>query len=174
MKRSARLLFLLTLSSVGLAAVDHYAGDAGDGRGQDHADRSVAATPAVPPASARPALLRELEALKLARAQLPAAELFAAKSWQAAPPPPPPPAPSPPPAAPALPSAPPLPFIFMGRMFDTERPTVFLVKGERAYLVAQGDAIDESYRLEKVEPGQLTLRYLPLDVLQTMAVGDKQ
>jgi len=174
MKTSARLLFLLTLSSVGLAAVDHYAADAGDERRQDHSKHSVAAPPAVPPASARPALLRELEALKLARAQLPTAELFAAKSWQAAPPPPPPAPPASPAPAPAPPSAPPLPFTFMGRMFDTERPTVFLVKGERAYLVAQGDAIDESYRLEKVEPNQLTLRYLPLDALQTMAVGDRQ
>ncbi len=174
MKRSARLLFLLTLSSVGLAALDHYAGGAGDERRKDHSRLAAAATPTVAPASARPALLRELQALKLARAQLPAAELFAAKSWQAPAAPPPPPPPAPPPAAPAPPSAPPLPFTFMGRMFDAERPTVFLVKGERAYLVAQGDAIDESYRLEKVEPGQLTLRYLPLDALQTMAVGDNQ
>jgi len=174
MKKSARLLFLLTFCGVGLVALDHFAGGKGDVSRKDRSSHAAAATPAVPPASVRPALLLELEALKSARAQPPAAELFGAKSWQVAPPPAPPPSPPPPPPPPVAPSAPPLPFTFMGRTFDAERPTVFLVKGDRAYLVAQGDVIDENYRLEKVEPGQLTLRYLPLDALQTLAVGEKQ
>ena len=62
----------------------------------------------------------------------------------------------------------------MGRLVEDERLTVFLVKGERAYLVAPGDMIDETYRLEKIEPGQLTLLYLPLNALQTLAVEENQ
>ena len=173
MKKSARLLLLLAGSSVGLAALDHYAAPGGDAGRKDRSTHAVAATPVLPASAVRPALLRELEALKLARAQPPAAELFPAKSWQPPPPPAPPP-PPPPPPAPVAPSAPPLPFIFMGRMFDADPPVVFLVKGERAYLVAQGDMIDDTYRLEKVETGQLTLRYLPLDAVQTLPVGERQ
>ena len=170
MKKSARLLFLLTVASVGLAALDHFTGREGDESRMHPSTHAVAATPTVPPPPpVRPALLRELEAMKLARARPPVAELFPAKSWQEAPPPPPPP----PPAA-VVPTAPPLPFTFMGRTFDSERPTVFLVKGERAYLASEGDVIDEIYRLEKVESGQLTLMYLPLMALQTLPVGENQ
>ena len=71
-----------------------------------------------------------------------------------------------------MPSAPPLPFAFMGRMVEAERLTVFLVKGERVYLASEGDVIDDIYKLEKIEPGQLTLLYLPLNAVQTLAVGE--
>ncbi|GAB3772775.1 hypothetical protein GCM10028796_44030 [Ramlibacter monticola] len=167
------MLFLLGFSGIGLAALDHYAASDTGERRKDGASRAVAATPARAASAVRPALLRELEALKVARGQAPGAELFPAKSWQPPPPPPAPPPPPPPPPAPVAPVAPPLPFVFMGRMFDADPPTVFLVKGERAYLVAQGEVIDDIYRLEKVEPGQLTLRYLPLDAVQTLPVGEK-
>lgn len=171
MKKRARLLWLLTMSSVGLAALDYYADTRNGESGMNRSSRVAAATPPVQPPSVRPALLRELEALKLARAQPPAAELFAAKSWYVAPPPPPP-QPPPPPPAPVMPSAPPLPFAFMGRMIEAERLTVFLVKGERVYLASEGDVIDDIYKLEKIEPGQLTLLYLPLNAVQTLAVGE--
>ena len=62
----------------------------------------------------------------------------------------------------------------MGRMVEAERLTVFLVKGERVYLASEGDVIDDTYKLEKVEPGQLTLLYLPLNTVQTLAVGETQ
>jgi hypothetical protein len=35
-----------------------------------------------------------------------------------------------------------------------------------------GEVIDGTYKLEKIESGQLTLRYLPLDTVQTLAAGD--
>lgn len=171
MKKRARLLWLLTISSVGLAALDYYAGTGRDESRMNRSSHAAAATTPVQAPSVSPTLMRELEALKLTRAQPPAAELFAAKSWYVAPPPPPPP-PPPPAPAPVMPSAPPLPFAFMGRMVDAERLTVFLVKGERVYLASEGDVIDEIYRLEKVEPGQLTLLYLPLNAVQTLAVGE--
>ena len=171
MKKRARLLWLLIISSVGLAALDYYAGtESGENR-TNRSSHAAAATPSVQQPSVRPALLRELEALKLARAQPPTAELFAAKSWYVAPPPPPP-TPPPPPPAPVMPSAPPLPFAFMGRMVEAERLTVFLVKGERVYLASEGDVIDDIYKLEKIEPTQLTLLYLPLNAVQTLAVGE--
>lgn len=171
MKKRARLLWWLSISGVALVALDYYAGTERDEGRINRSTHAAAATPPVQQPPAHAALLRELEALKGARAQPPAAELFAAKSWYVAPPQPPPP-PPPPPPAPVIPSAPPLPFAFMGRMVEAERLTVFLVKGERVYLAAEGDVIDDIYKLEKIESGQLTLIYLPLNAVQTLAVGE--
>jgi hypothetical protein len=39
--------------------------------------------------------------------------------------------------------------------------------------VRVGDTIAEQYRVERLEGQTLTLRYLPLDVLQTLDVGGK-
>ena len=57
-------------------------------------------------------------------------------------------------------------------MTEEDRVSVFLAKGERAYIVAEGDVIDGTYKLEKIQPRQVTLRYLPLDIAQTLALKD--
>lgn len=168
MKPRARLLCLLAIACAGLAAAVY---DAGGEPEESTLDRLPSNTPAAAPAGP-PALLQELAALKLAREQPPAGELFAAKSWYVAPPPPPSPPQVQAPVAPLKPSAPPLPFTFMGKIVAEDRLTVFLVKGERVFLAAEGDVIDGTYKLEKIEPGQLTLRYLPLETVQTLAVGE--
>lgn len=101
--------------------------------------------------------------------------LFAAKSWKPPPPPPPPalpPAPPPPPPPPPpSPSPPPLPFRFMGRLDDGTKTRVFLERGERVYAVSAGDLIDGQYRIEQIDAGLVTFRYLPLDVPQTLPIG---
>jgi hypothetical protein len=171
MKARARRHWLLVIASAGLAAVGYFAGGELDERATLEMNLSRrAAAAVVQRPSVRPALLLELEALQLARAQPPVVELFAVKSWYVTPPPPPPQAQ----AAPIKPSAPPLPFAFMGKMAEADRLTVFLVKGERVYLASEGDVIDGTYKLEKIEPGKLTLLYLPLKTVQTLAVGEVQ
>jgi len=60
----------------------------------------------------------------------------------------------------------------MGRMIDAERLTVFLVKEDRVLMASEGDVIDDTYRLEKIEPRRLTFQYLPLDTMQALAVRD--
>jgi hypothetical protein len=95
------------------------------------------------------------------------ADPFRAKSWYVAPPaPPPPPAPKP--------TAPPLPFKYMGALEDTAqggKTLVYLARGNDSFQVAVGDKFADSYQLEKIERGQLVIRYLPLSILQTLSTG---
>ena len=64
MKKSARLLLLAGVSGVALAALDHYADTRGDESRENRSSYAVAATAPASAPSVRPALLRELEALK--------------------------------------------------------------------------------------------------------------
>ncbi|GAB3388922.1 hypothetical protein [Azotobacter armeniacus] len=106
---------------------------------------------------------------------VPQANLFAAHSWRAAP------APKHRPDAAALaaatsrlpspPVAPPLPFQFIGRLDDSVRLRVFLLRGDRVHTVEAGDVIDGTYRLEKIAADELTLVYLPLNQIQSLSVG---
>ena len=174
MSARRRLLWLSVIANAALATagcdpmVDPTARDATDEGVMEPASAPVQVTP--PPRRARSLL--QLERLEAVRAQPPAAELFAAKSWYIPPPPPPPPPPPAPPPPPPPPAPPPLPFVFMGRMIDAERLTVFLVKEDRVLMASEGDVIDDTYRLEKIEPRRLTFHYLPLDTMQALAVRD--
>lgn len=96
------------------------------------------------------------------------ADLFASKSWFVPPPPPPPP-----PVVPPPPSAPPLPFTYMGQLREAPgQEVVFLVKGDRLYTVAIGDVIDGTYRVDGISAGRLDLIYLPLNIKQSLTLGD--
>jgi hypothetical protein len=103
----------------------------------------------------------------------PVGDAFASRSWLV-PPPPPPPAPAPPPPAPPPPpQAPALPFKYMGRMEESATRSIwYLTQGEHLVVVATGDVIDATYKVEGFANGQLRFRYLPLDVQQTLAIGD--
>lgn len=95
------------------------------------------------------------------------ADPFRAKSWYVAPPAPPPP-------PPPKPTAPPMPFKYMGALEDTGqggKTLVYLAKGNDSFQVAVGDKFADSYQLEKIERGQLVIRYLPLSILQTLSTG---
>ncbi|MNZ99389.1 hypothetical protein D3C78_1187100 [compost metagenome] len=90
----------------------------------------------------------------------------------------PPPAPAPvwtPPApvAPPPATAPPLPFEFVGKLDDAQRLRVFLTRGEKIYTVTVGDVIDGTYRVERIKGDEMVLTYLPLNVTQTLSVGDR-
>jgi hypothetical protein len=104
---------------------------------------------------------------KLKRPVLPenAKDMFASKSWYVPPPvinlPPPPP------------SAPPLPFVFVGKMLEPGKSsTVFLEMQNRIFVVREGDAIDSIYRVDTISPPEMTLTYLPLDIKQTVQIGE--
>ena len=130
------------------------------------------AQPSADPGKAAQELPRiALDKLNRPRPQDPRKDLFAAKSWYVAPPPPPVVAYVPPPPAP--PAAPPLPFSYMGKVAEEgqARSIFFLVKGDRLYAVAEGDVIDNIYRVEGISAGQLGLRYLPLDIRQSIPVA---
>ena len=91
-------------------------------------------------------------------------DAFASRSWYV--PPPPPKALPPPPLAP-----PALPFTYMGRMVDEGKTTVFLTRQDRSYAVKEGEVLEGTYRIDRIDAGSVTLTYLPLNMQQTLAMG---
>jgi hypothetical protein len=99
-------------------------------------------------------------------------DIFKGKSWYVAPPKPkpvpPPPLPPPPP-----PTAPPMPYAYMGSYLAKDgRMIIFLTKGGQVYSVSQGDVLEGTYRVEGIAAGQLVLIYLPLNIQQTISIGE--
>ena len=99
--------------------------------------------------------------------------LFHTQSWYVAPPPSPP-APvvvvAPPP-----PTAPPLPFTVMGSYAHPGEATVyFLTRGDRVFDVHIGDTIDNTYSVDGAANGALLFTYKPLNIRQTLPLGDSQ
>ncbi len=98
--------------------------------------------------------------------------VFDKKSWFIPPPPPPPP-PPPKPVPPPPPAAPPLPYAFLGSYQEPGgHLIIFLTKGERMYSVSPGDILESVYHVDGVAAGQLSLTYLPLNIKQTMNIGE--
>jgi len=90
-------------------------------------------------------------------------EMFAGKSWYVAPPPP----------KVVIPTAPPLPFVFKGKLAEEgEKIAVFLNKQGRSYIVREGDVLDKNYSVDEVRPPVMTLTYLPLNIKQTIQIGE--
>lgn len=92
--------------------------------------------------------------------------LFTRHDWT----PPPPPSNEPPPPPPP-PSAPPLPFTYIGKSLQDGVWQIYLARGERTYLVNDGDTIDGTYRVDAIRPPVLTLTYLPLEQRQQLNIG---
>lgn len=113
----------------------------------------------------------ELDLARLARVPDAAAgkALFGPHSW--APPPPPPEKRA---APPPKPQAPPLPFTYLGRMIEGGKTRVFLAGGQHNHVVAVGDVIEETYRVDAIKDGVLTLTYLPLREQQQLAIGSAE
>lgn len=88
-------------------------------------------------------------------------DVFAAKSWYVPPPPPPP----------AKPTAPSVPFTFIGRLIQGDRPAVFVASGDRNQILHVGDVADGAWRVDAIEPNQMKLTYLPLNEAKYFALG---
>jgi len=107
---------------------------------------------------------------KLKRPALPenVKDMFPAKSWYVPPPPPKIVA-----APPLVPIAPPLAYLFIGKMLEEgDHPVVFLENKSRIFIVREGDTIDSKYRVDTIDPPIMTLTYLPLDIKQTVQIGE--
>lgn len=99
-------------------------------------------------------------------------DAFRTKSWFVPPPPPPP-------EPPSKPAAPALPFQFVGKTeaVDGSKQVVFLAhtaNSNEFYSVSRGDRFAENYRLEKVEPNALIIRYLPLSINQSLPISPSE
>ena len=112
----------------------------------------------------------EIQLAKLNRQALPedVKEMFTNKSWYAPPPPLPPP-----PAKVEAPTAPPFPFVFKGKIMEEgEKVAVFLNKQGRSFIVREGDVLDKTYSVDEVNPPAMILTYLPLNIKQTIQIGE--
>ncbi|MFZ4538059.1 hypothetical protein [Propionivibrio sp.] len=173
----------LVLSVVGLLALVWFAPSDEDGISApavDKSKRSRKATAAVAPSPTRTGTARRARTSALANVKAgqlanqertPLAEnipdLFAGISWYV-PPPPPPPEPPPPP------TAPPLPFVFLGQYIEDDTQLILLTRGDRMLRVSVGEVIDRTYKVARLEGGQLTFIYLPLKVEQSLNTGIPQ
>ena len=145
---------------------------------QDSATKPLAS--AVKPAAGPKAVPGQTDALMISQAGLEkmanraaaedeAVDIFKGKSWYVPPPPPPPPMPVPPPP----PTAPPMPFAYLGSYRgDDGRLIIFLTRNDRIYSVSPGDVLEGIYRVEEIASGQLVLTYLPLNIRQTINIGE--
>lgn len=100
-------------------------------------------------------------------------DAFSSISWV---PPPPPPLPLPvqlqAPTPPPAPTAPPVPFALLGLIENgSDRPQAFLTRGDTLWIVAQGESIENTYRVESFAAQSIVLTYLPLDIQQTVALA---
>ncbi|HEY0063319.1 MAG TPA: hypothetical protein VGC21_14465, partial [Telluria sp.] len=74
-------------------------------------------------------------------------------------------------APPPAPVAPPLPFTFLGKAVANGSWEVFLARGEQTYIVRNKMVIDGTYRVDAINPPNLTLTYLPLNQVQQLNIG---
>ena len=96
------------------------------------------------------------------------APVAAAEVQPTIPPPPPPIVAAPPP--PPAPKPPAVPFVYMGKLTETDRTVYFLVKGDKLYTVRPGEEFDGSYVFEGEVGNQISLTYKPLHVAQTLTM----
>jgi hypothetical protein len=137
---------------------------------QAHASAPPKAEPAPPPAP-RIELERLGQRDAKAAADTTVGNAFSAISWYVPPPPPPPPPPAKP-VPPPAPTAPPMPYSYLGRYVEDGRLIILLVRNERIYTVAEGEVIENTYRVERLARGRLEMTYLPLDIKQTISTGE--
>lgn len=75
---------------------------------------------------------------------------------------------------PPNPGPPPFPYKFMGS-FDNLNGNmiVYLTMGNKFYTLKLGDTLDGTYRIDSFKDNLLLVTYLPLNVVQTIPVGEK-
>jgi hypothetical protein len=99
---------------------------------------------------------------------------YLAKGQDAFPPllPPPPPKPAYPASAePPRPTPPPVPFTVIGKKLEGTTWEVYLARGDQTYIATQGGDLAGVYRVDAINPTQITLIYLPLNEKQTLQTG---
>lgn len=78
--------------------------------------------------------------------------------------------PTPMPRKPVMPKAPPLPFSYLGKMFDGEETLVFVSQGQRSHLLREGDVL-EQYKVADISSEEITFVYTPLNEKQRLRFG---
>lgn len=124
---------------------------------------ATVSTPGVKPSS--PALL----AIATRQAEQPLAEIFTVHEWNR--PAVPAASPAPLPVIEIAKQAPIPPFTVLGKYDDNGNIAVFLQYNGQNLAAKVGDVLLEQYKVESIAGGVITLRYLPLDQVQTLNFG---
>jgi hypothetical protein len=66
-----------------------------------------------------------------------------------------------------------LPYTYLGKYSEGTVQLVILARGNRVITAAQGEVLDNQYRIDKIEPN-VQLMYLPLGIPQTLSTGSSQ
>jgi hypothetical protein len=74
--------------------------------------------------------------------------------------------------SPAAPQPPPLPFIYLGRLGEAGRYKVFIAAYGKNHAVSAGDLVIQHYRIERIDPPTMTVTYLPMNLTQTLPIGE--
>jgi hypothetical protein len=72
------------------------------------------------------------------------------------------------PQPPAKPAAPPLPFVYVGKVLEDGKLSVFLARGAENFSVSAGDTIGGEYRVDAVTQNEIRFTYLPLKTKQSL------
>jgi hypothetical protein len=92
-------------------------------------------------------------------------DLFKSHSWVVAAP-----APKFKPAPPPPPTAPPAPFAYIGKLENGENGTqVFLSENNKIYAVAEGENINQLWRLDSEDSNHIQMTFLPLNLPQVLS-----
>lgn len=73
---------------------------------------------------------------------------------------------------PLPPAAPPLPFTYLGKLGEDGKFTVFLSVRGRSFAVKTGDTVAQVYRVDEIRPPMMALTYIPMNIKQTMQIGE--
>lgn len=75
---------------------------------------------------------------------------------------------------PAVPTAPPMPFSYIGKYMEDGELVVFLGYRGTNLIVKTGDVIQQTYKVEKIQPPVLAVTYLPMNITQNIQIGELQ
>lgn len=117
-----------------------------------------------------------IDIFSVSKLSVPSADIAASRQPVVTPPPvilPPPPPVEAAPLPPPKPAVPPLPFLFIGKLGDeTGQFIVFVSVRGRNYAVKTGDTLIHQYRVDDIRPPTMTVTYLPMNIQQTMSIGE--
>jgi len=134
------------------------------------ANKPQPASPTVRPAEQARRSTPELQDLvpraqTIRRSPLTSVDIFSTRNWT---PPPPPIVAEPVP----VPVAPAVPYIYIGKKQESGLWEVYLSRNDTTYVARRGVTLEGTYLVERVEPPTVILKYLPLNQLQSLAIGE--
>jgi hypothetical protein len=92
-------------------------------------------------------------------------DLFGIKDWN-----PPPPPVRHKPLPPAAPTAPPFPYTVAGSVADANGLMIVFNRQKQDFVLRIGDVLEQTYRVEAIDPQSVTVTYLPLGLTQVVPI----